>query len=515
MDLSLTQLLAEAARRWGSRVAIRDGDRSLRYEELWDLALRYAEGLRRAGARAGDRVAMVLPNGAAFPAVYFAIVALGAAVVPVNIRLAPAEIRAILTAAHADLVIATGSTQAMTTAAARGASCRVLVVDAPHAQPADQLAPGPVRLTDIARAGADDIAVVMYTSGTTGAPKGAMLTHGNLVLNALITARDVCSYTPRDVVLGALPLAHSFGQTVVMNAGLSAGATIVVLDHFTAGEALRLMEHHEVTVFSGVPTMYNALLDAARLRPAPPRLRLATSGGASLPTAVIDEFADLFGTDIHEGYGLTETSPAATFNQSAYGRRPGSIGHPIWGLDVEIADPAVTDRVALLPPGEVGELVVRGHAVFAGYLDDAEATAEALHDGWLRTGDLGTTDDDGFISIVGRKKELIIRGGYNVYPREVEDVIGQHPAIAQVAVIGHPHPYHGEEVVACVVLRTPVEPSTIITWARERLAVYKCPTRIHAMSELPTGPSGKIHKRELADSIAALDPQPLDRTDLT
>jgi len=257
-------------------------------------------------------------------------------------------------------------------------------------------------------------------------------------------------------------------------------------------------------VFMGVPTMYVGLLAAARDDDRRPTLRIAMSGGASLPVAVIDKFAQTFGADIYEGYGLSETSPVATFNQRVFGRKPGTVGRPIWGTDAEIAAPEIEDRIEFLPTGEIGEVVMRGHHIFAGYLGSPEATAAALVDGWFRSGDLGRKDADGFLSIVDRKKDLIIRGGFNVYPREVEEVLAGHPGIAQVAVVGVTDETYGEEICA-VVVRSPegadLDADTLIAWSREWLGGHKYPRRIEFVPELPLGPSGKILKRQLAKDL--------------
>jgi long-chain acyl-CoA synthetase len=346
--------------------------------------------------------------------------------------------------------------------------------------------------------------VILYTSGTTGKPKGAVLSHLNLVLNAQLSAVDVVRISPDDVLLGCLPLFHSFGQTCAMNAGFYAGATLVLMPRFDGAAALDLLHEHGVTVFMGVPTMYLGLLDAVNKGGRPAPLRRAISGGASLPVAVIDSMKEVFGADIYEGYGLSETSPVATFNQEIFGRRPGSVGHPIWGVEVAVARADVEDRVEMLPQGEVGEIVIRGHAVMKGYHGKPEATAAALVDGWFRSGDLGRIDEDGFVFIVDRKKDMVLRGGYNVYPREVEEALARHPAVAQVAVIGVPSQTYGEEI--CAVVRLSEESSArpqeevvdeIRSWSREHLAAYKYPRVVKVVEDFPLGPSGKVLKREL------------------
>jgi long-chain acyl-CoA synthetase len=350
-----------------------------------------------------------------------------------------------------------------------------------------------------------DPAVLFYTSGTTGRPKGAVLAHLNLVMNCFVNAFMVNEIRHDDVVLACLPLFHTFGQTVAMNSSLLVGGCIVLEPRFDGAQALELIRRHEVTMMLGVPTMYIALLAAAAGDDAgAPSLRLCVSGGAPLPVSVLEAWNARFGLEILEGYGLSETSPTATANQPVFGLRAGSIGHPLWGVEVGIADAAVEDRIELLGDETFGELVIRGHNAFLGYHDNAEATAAAVVDGWFRTGDLGVRDAEGFLHVVDRKKDLILRGGYNVYPREVEEVLARHPAIEQVAVIGVPHETHGEEVLAVVVPRAgaDADPEEILAWGRERIAQHKRPRRIELVDELPLGPSRKVLKRELRDRFA-------------
>jgi long-chain acyl-CoA synthetase len=314
----------------------------------------------------------------------------------------------------------------------------------------------------------------------------------------LVTAHDLVHGTPEDVFLCALPLFHAFGQVVVMNVGFLVGACVVLMARFDGDAALELMEKEGVTFFAGVPTMHIALIAAAERRPRELALRIVNSGGAALPVAVLQRFASTFGVPIFEGYGLSETSPVASFNQPCFGLKPGTVGCGVWGVELRVANPEIEDRIELLADGELGEIVIRGHNVFKGYLNKPEATAAAIVDGWFRTGDLGTRDPDGFITIVDRKKDLIIRGGFNVYPREIEEVLMRHPAIAQVAVIGVPHDTHGEEVVAIVVSHDGAfEGDAIVAWSQQHLGKHKYPRRVERVDALPLGPSGKVLKREL------------------
>ncbi|MZD04973.1 AMP-binding protein, partial [Streptomyces sp. SID5785] len=413
MQLSVAAVLKESAARHPDRIAVVDGDVRISYRALWDDALRFAARLRARGVAPGDRVALLLPNTADFPRAYYGALAAGATVVPVHALLVADEVTYVLRHSGCRVIVTGDPYAEVAEAAGAAAGAEVLRVAYEGEEPA------PAEPRD-----GDDTAVILYTSGTTGRPKGALLTHANLVLNASICAQDLFALTPDDVVLGCLPLFHSFGQSCAMNTTLRAGATLVLCPRFTGPRALDLLTREGVTVFMGVPTMYHALVEAAGTgRRAPVALRMAVSGGAALPVALFERFEAAFDTVLLEGYGLTETSPAATFNQPAFGRRPGTVGHPVWGVEVGVAEADTDDRVVLLPDGQVGEVVLRGHNIFAGYLDDPEASAAALVDGWFRTGDLGVRAPEGYLSIVDRKKDLIIRGGFNVYPREVEEVL--------------------------------------------------------------------------------------------
>jgi long-chain acyl-CoA synthetase len=343
---------------------------------------------------------------------------------------------------------------------------------------------------------ATDTAVIFYTSGTTGKPKGAELTHANLVINTL-TCHRLFPGLLDGVQLVALRLFHSFGQTVQLNAGFGQGGTLVLMPRFDAAAALDLLVRHRVTVFAGAPTMYWALLNEASQRADAVDLgsilKLAISGSAALPLDVLNRFRDVFGVGIREGYGLSETSPVVTFNRLGRPSKPGSVGMPVWGVELDLVDAGGA-------PAVPGELVVRGHNVMKGYLGRPEATAEAIDaDGWFRTGDIATRDEDGFYYIVDRAKDLIIRGGFNVYPREVEEVLMSHPAVSLVAVVGVPDERLGEEVKAFVI----PEPGVIVTepelvsWSRERLAAYKYPRLVEFRETLPMTATGKLLKREL------------------
>ncbi|MER5709766.1 long-chain fatty acid--CoA ligase [Streptomyces sp. NPDC002122] len=490
MSLSVAGVLGESARHFPDRIAVVEGAARLTYSELWAEALRCGAGLREAGLRPGDRLAVLLPNTTEFLRVYYGALAAGVTVVPVHALLVADEVRYVLEHSGAAGIVSDGPLWAVAEEAARAAGVRAFQ-GAPSAA-------APLAASEPADPG--DVAVILYTSGTTGRPKGALLTHLNIVMNASVAAQDLLGLGEGDVVLGCLPLFHSYGQTCAMNGTLRRGATLVLMPRFSGPAALEVLADEGVTVFMGVPTMYHALVEAAAVSDRRPAgLRVAVSGGAALPVAVLERFEETFRTQVLEGYGLTETSPIATFNQPHLGRRPGTVGHPVWGVEVGIADAAVEGEVLLLADGEVGEVVVRGHNIFAGYLDDAEATAAALVDGWFRTGDLGVLDEGGFLRIVDRKKDLVIRGGFNIYPREVEEVLVRHPAVSEVAVIGVPDEAKGEEVCAVVVRRAgaPLSEDELVEWSRERLGRHKYPRIVRFVEALPLGPTGKVLKRAL------------------
>jgi long-chain acyl-CoA synthetase len=491
--LSIATILAESAVRHAGATAVVMGDERTTYADLWAGALRYAAALRDlAGIAEGDRVAVLVPNVPDFPKAYYGVLALGAVVVPVHALLRAEEIEYVLRDSGAKALVCHDALAGEGAKGAELADVRFV--------PTGELAAGTATMDTYVQRDPSDDAVVLYTSGTTGKPKGAVLSHLNVVMNVTISAYDVIGLRADDVILGCLPLFHSFGQTCAMNSGFRAGSTLVLMPRFDGAAALDLIERHGVTVFQGVPTMYIALLDAARSRASLPSLRIAVSGGASLPVTVMDKWREVFGSEIFEGYGLSETSPVATFNQEAVGRKPGTVGTPIWGVEVEIAKAEVEDAIVPVPDGEIGEVVIRGHNVFTGYLNNDAATRAAIVDGWFRSGDLGTKDADGFIAIVDRKKDMVLRGGFNVYPREVEEVLLRHEAVAQVAVIAVPDETHGEEVCA-VVVRSPESPDVteadIIGWSKQHLAGHKYPRVVHFVDAFPLGPSGKVLKREL------------------
>jgi len=495
--------LREAAQMYPGRPAVRLDDTILSYARLDHLSALAAAWLRERGVQPGDPVGIMLPNVPQFAVFYYAVLRAGGAVVPMNPLLKAREVAHYLGDSGARLVLAweTAADEAAAGAATAGAeSVLVPLLCEVAAWPSS---PG----NEMVRRADDDTAVILYTSGTTGTPKGAELTHANMRRNAAVTATSLLGLGPDDVVMGCLPLFHSFGQTCGLNAAVQSGACLTLIPRFSPAAALQVIERDRVTVFEGVPTMYVGLLGAGAGGTDTSSLRLCVSGGAALPVEVLHGFEKEFGAVILEGYGLSETSPVATFNRTDQ-RKPGSIGLPVEGVELRLvgtsddddaSDGADGGDLTDVPDGAVGEIAIRGHNVMKGYWKRPEATAAVMHGGWFRTGDLGRADADGFYYIVDRKKELIIRGGYNVYPREIEEVLYEHPAVLEAAVIGVPHPSLGEEVAAAVALRPggTATPDELREWVKQRVAAYKYPRHVWLTDGLPKGATGKILKREI------------------
>ena len=490
--MNLATLLTDSAAAHPDRPAVRLGEHQVTYAELDEASCRVAALIAERGLGVGDRIGVMLPNVLEFAPIYYGVLRSGAVVVPMNPLLKAREVEFYLSDAEAGLLFAHESAAGEAQSGAdRVADAGVEVVTADFLS---HLA-GREPVADIVERADSDTAVILYTSGTTGKPKGAELTHGNLTRNVEVCQDDLIHLTAEDVVFGGLPLFHSFGQTVTLNTSIGHGACLVLLPRFDPALALDLMAQAEVTVFAGVPTMYNAFL-AVPTAPELPSLRTCVSGGAALPVEVLRRFEAAFGCQVLEGYGLSETSPVASFNRLDTGRRAGSIGKPVTGVEMRVVDEQGTQ----VPDGGVGEIAIRGHNVMKGYWRRPEATAEVLSaEGWFRTGDMGRVDDDGFFFIVDRKKELIIRGGFNVYPREIEEVLYEHPAVAEAAVIGIPHPELGEEIAAAVALKTGIAatPEELREFVKGQVAPYKYPRHIWLRDSLPKGPTGKIQKRDL------------------
>ncbi|MEU6218715.1 long-chain fatty acid--CoA ligase [Streptomyces sp. NPDC047022] len=502
---NLAAFLTSTAQRVPERTALRLAAESLSYAELADGSARMVAVLRAQGVGPGDRVGLMVPNVPAFAVLYFAILRAGAVVVPMNPLLKAPEVRHYLTDSGAALLLTWEDHAAEARAAAEDCGTRHLTVGSAVLR---ELLAAHAPVADVADRAADDTAVILYTSGTTGTPKGAELTHDNLVRNTEVCARTLLRLGEDDVIFGGLPLFHSFGQVVGLNCAVASGACLTLLARFDAAEVPAMIERDRVTVFLGVPTMYAALLahDGARTADTS-SLRLCVSGGAALPVEVLHRFETVFGCTVLEGYGLSETSPVVSFNHPDGPRRAGTIGTPIEGVLMRVQD----DSGRPLPDGEPGEIAVSGHNVMKGYWRRPEATDETIVDGWLRTGDIGVRDPDGLFRIVDRKKELIIRGGYNVYPREIEEALYRHPAVAEAAVVGVPHPTHGEEIAAVVTLHSgaTATPDELREFVRAQVAPHKYP-RLVRIADLPKGPTGKILKRAITVSAITVSSDPAD-----
>jgi long-chain acyl-CoA synthetase len=472
--------------------SIKQGDTILTFGALDAATQRFATVLAEHGVQPGDHVALIMPNVAYFPIVYYAILRCGAVVVPMNPLLKAGEIAYAWGDAGTKVAIVFALFAEEAAKAAQTTGTDVIVV-APGEF--EKLLAGAEPTPGVVERSEDDTAVILYTSGTTGSPKGAELTHDNLGSNVRTDLATLMPMAPGDVVFGGLPLFHSFGQTCGLNAAIAGGACLTLLPKFDGEEALRIVAEDRVTVFLGVPTMYMALLavpDPGRFDTS--RLKVAASGGASLPVEVLYEVQRRFGFQLLEGYGLSETSPIASFNHPDRPVKPGSVGIPIRGVEFQLWGPDDTEVAA----GEVGEIVIRGENVMKGYWNKPEATAEAMRGDWFHSGDLATRDEDGFYFIVDRKKDMIIRNGMNVYPREVEEILYTHPAVAEAAVFGVPDALHGEEIACLVTLKEGAEATAdeIRDFVSSKIAVYKYP-RIVRFGALPKGPTGKILKREI------------------
>jgi long-chain acyl-CoA synthetase len=464
----------------------------LSYAQLDQASARLAGLLRARGLERGDRVGIMLPNVPYFPIVYYGVLRAGAVVVPMNVLLKRREVAFYLRDPGAKLLFAWEGFAADAEAGAQDADAEAVVV-----QPGEfeQLLDSAEPDSGVAETVDRDTAVILYTSGTTGTPKGAELTHANLRRNCEV-ARGLFDLGPNAVVLGALPLFHSFGQTCGLNATIASGATLTLIPRFDPRKALQIIERDAVTVFEGVPTMYGALLhEPDRDKFDTSTLQFCASGGAAMPVELLRGFEQAFGCQVLEGYGLSETSPVASFNHPDRERKPGSIGTPIDGVDFKLVDEQ-DDEVAA---GEVGEIAIRGHNVMKGYWNKPDATADAIRDGWFHTGDMAKVDEDGYYFIVDRKKDMIIRGGYDVYPREIEEVLYEHPAVREAAVLAVPDDQLGEEVGAAVALKDgqQVSAEQLRDYVKEQVAAYKYPRRIWFVEDLPKGPTGKILKREI------------------
>ncbi len=514
--LNLSVIIEDSARRYPNKDAFVFMDTRMTFAQINGAANQVANGLVAAGIKPGDKVGLSCFNLPYFPIVFFGILKAGGVVVPLSVLLKKDEIAYHLNDSDAKAYFCFEGTadlpmgQMGHAGFQEVAACENFFMIT--AKPTDSssiegtktlgsLMAGQSPVFETAATSAEDTAVIIYTSGTTGRPKGAELTHSNLMLNGILSA-DLMGGRPEDVQLIVLPLFHIFALTVLMIAGIYRGVESILLPRFDAAAVFGLMQKHGVTIFAGVPTMYWGLLnykgDEFDYKAIAEKLRVCASGGASLPVQVMKDFEERFKVPIIEGYGMSEGSPVVTFNQLSVGRKPGSIGTTVWGVEVKIVD----ENDQEVPVGEKGELLYRGHNVMKGYYKRPEANAETLRGGWMHSGDVAVKDEDGFFYIVDRTKDMIIRGGLNVYPREVEEVMMQHDAISLVAVIGIPDEQFGEEVKACVVLKegASASPDEIIAWTKEHIAAYKYPRVVELMDALPMTATGKILKKELRAS---------------
>ncbi|MCW2679867.1 MAG: long-chain-fatty-acid--CoA ligase [Frankiales bacterium] len=504
MSLNIATMLRESANKDPDKPLCHINDLTFTYAQVDEISGRVASALLATGLQRGDKVALQLPNLPQFLFTYFGLMKAGLVMVPLNPLLRAPEVKYHLEDSEAKVLI---TFEMFAEEAFKGASelegVTTYVVNMPGN---DQRPEGTKHFDelyfaddtrDILPTDGDETAVLLYTSGTTGKPKGAELTHLNLYMNCTV-AGQLFEFQETDIGVAVLPLFHVFGLSSVLNTSVRYGGTIVLIPRFELEPVVEAIEKHRCTIFSGVPTMYFGLLNMDLTGKDLSSLRVGVSGGAAIPGEVIKAFEDKFpGCVVLEGYGLSESTSTTTFNVNAEQRKVLSIGKPIWGVEVRV----VGEDEQPLEPGEenVGEIVIRGHNIMKGYYNKPEATAEAFKGGWFHTGDLAYMDKDGYFFIVDRKKDLVIRGGYNVYPREIEEVLFEHPAVAEAAVIGKKDEKLGEEVLAFVALKpgASAEPEEIIAFAKERLAAYKYPREVRIVDELPKGATGKILKKEL------------------
>ncbi len=496
MSLNLGTILAASSLERPGDVVLRLGDATMTYAELDRAARGVATGLRRRGVKPGDTVALLVPNVPDFTIAYFGILYAGATVVPINVLASAVEVAYFLNDSQARLLIAHSFFEEPGRGGATDADVPFVIAGGDGPDTLSEMSQcDPIDAIHATAAG--DTAVILYTSGTTGHPKGAELTHLNLFLNCAFVVPKLAPIGTGEVrSMAALPLFHSFGQTCIQNATIAAGGSFSLIPRFDAKTAFEIIERDKINFFAGVPTMYFAFLHYEGDRSYDiSSLRFCLTGGAPMPVDVMSAFEKKYPVKILEGFGLSETSPIASFSVLEKPRKAGSIGYPVWGVHMSIFD----DNDQPLPDGERGEICIRGHNVMKGYLNRPEATEEALKGGWFHSGDIGYRDSDGCYWIVDRKKDMILRGGFNVYPREVEEVLYQHEQVIEAAVIGVPHESHGEEVKAVVALAAggSVSQDDLIAFCKERLAAYKYPRIIEISDGLPKGPTGKILKREL------------------
>jgi len=512
--LNLAATLEYSAQTYPENIAIYFADKKISYNELNIMSNRVAHGLIKSGVKSGDRIALCCPNIPQFIFAYYGILKAGCVVLPFNVLLKSDEIKFILENSESKAIISFEGTKELNiaeqvySAFKDSKSCKKMWLiesekkfhkNDDNIQNFSAFMDSSDNNFDTIQRSSEDTAIILYTSGTTGKPKGAELTHANILFNAFI-AKNLVDINNTDKVIMSLPLFHVFGQIIMMVNGLLCGASLIILTRFDPVEVLQNMEKYKATVFGGVPTMYWALLNNVEesnvnIEVISKNLRICAAGGSSLPLEVLKNFEECFKVPILEGYGLSETSPGVTFNHLGRERKPGSVGQPVWGVEVKVLD----DKGKEVKAKDTGEIVVRGHAVMKGYFNNPKVTKDTIKNGWFHTGDIGYFDDDGYLYIVDRLKDMIIRGGYNVYPRELEEVLIQHTDISMVAVIGVPHDEWGEEIKACVVLKEDASctEEDIKNFAKSKIAAYKYPRIIQFYESLPLNATGKILKTEL------------------
>ncbi|MFT0802429.1 fatty acid--CoA ligase family protein [Bacillus swezeyi] len=510
--MNLVSKLGDTAKSKPDRTAYIFGEQTESYGGLQQKIDRFAGGLHELGVEKGDHVALLLGNTPHFLISFYGALKAGAVVIPINPTYTPTEIGYMLTNGDAKVIVAAGQLLPLYEKMHESLPKVEHVVLCETGEPLKESENIEINMklksfSKMMRSSVqsfpelkeEDTAAILYTSGTTGKPKGAMLTHQNLFSNANDTAQYL-TMNEADLVVAALPMFHVFCLTVCMNAPLMNGAAILIVPKFSPAAVFKLVKKYKATIFSGVPTMYNYLYqydeaDATGFD----SIRLCISGGAAMPVALLKSFEDKFDVLVLEGYGLSEASPVACFNPFSTGRKPGSIGTNILNVKNKVVDELGEE----LPSGQVGELIVKGPNVMKGYYKMPEETAHTLKDGWLYTGDLARRDEDGYFYIVDRKKDMIIVGGYNVYPREIEEVLYRHPEVAEAVVIGVPDPNKGEVVQCYVVPKTKtLTEDDVSSHCKKHLAKYKRPSAIVFMEEIPKNSTGKILRRALKDMLA-------------
>ena len=512
---NLSIALEDNAQRIPNRLAIISEEKKISYKELNLLSNKVANLILDLGINPGDSIALQCPNISFFPIIYYGILKMGGVIVPMSILLKKKEISFILNNSKAKLLFFYQGDQTLNIVKEAVAGVKespeiiqsILIENQelksfsnPLVKNLNSLIKDASSEFEYIPTNAEETAVVIYTSGTTGKPKGAKLTHSNLAWNSSITV-DLFDFKGDDIALTVLPLFHIFGQNCIMNAAVFAGISNVLLKRFDSNEVIQCIQKHSVTIFAGVPTMFwNLLNDLNTFKKGEISLlknhwRIALSGGAAIPVELINKFEKTYGVPIFEGYGMSEGSPLVTYNQPAYKRKIGSVGLPIWGVQVKV----INDKFIEVPSYVVGQIIFKGHNVMKGYFNNEEETKKAIKNGWMHSGDLGYKDDQGYLFVVDRMNDMIIRGGVNIYPREIEEVIIKHPKISLVAVVGIPDQRMGEEIMAYVILNKDQEMSKaeLKSWVKAKVAANKYPRKIEFVKELPMNATGKILKRKL------------------